>query len=98
MFHTSFNVHDCLSGKSILIKYWEVFLGLEAKYKWIKNLNIHTVNLLRNKYYHEIFIDRVLNKLKSFCESINKKSHTCEKGGAHLRISFWHLLMNSKNK
>ena len=27
-----------------------------------------------------------------------KKSHTCEKGGAHLRISFWHLLMNFKNK
>ena len=26
-----------------------------------------------------------------------KKSHTCE-GGAHLRISFWHLLMNLKNK
>ena len=26
----------------------------------------------------------------------NKKSHTCE-GGAHLRISFWHLLMNLKN-
>ena len=23
-----------------------------------------------------------------------EKSHTCEEGGAHLRISFWHLLMN----
>ena len=23
-----------------------------------------------------------------------KKSHMCEEGGAHLRISFWHLLMN----
>ena len=23
-----------------------------------------------------------------------KKSHTCEKSGAHLRISFWHLWMN----
>ena len=27
-----------------------------------------------------------------------KKSHTCEEGGAHLRISFWHLLMHLKNK
>ena len=27
-----------------------------------------------------------------------KKSHTYEEGGAHLRISFWHLLMNLKNK
>ena len=26
--------------------------------------------------------------------SFTKKSHTCEEGGAHLRISFWHLLMN----
>ena len=26
--------------------------------------------------------------------SLTKKSHTCEEGGAHLRISFWHLLMN----
>ena len=24
-----------------------------------------------------------------------KKSHTCEEGGAHLRISFWYLLMNN---
>ena len=29
------------------------------------------------------------------CDKWNKyKSHTCEEGGAHLRISFWHLLMN----
>ena len=26
------------------------------------------------------------------------KNHTCEEGGGHLRISFWHLLMNLKNK
>ena len=28
----------------------------------------------------------------------NKKSQTCEEGGRHLRISFWHLLMNLKKK
>ena len=27
----------------------------------------------------------------------NKKSHTCEEGGAHLRISVWHLLTKLKN-
>ena len=27
-----------------------------------------------------------------------QKSRTCEEGGAHFRISFWHLLMNLKNK
>ena len=26
--------------------------------------------------------------------SLTKKSDTCEEGGSHLRISFWHLLMN----
>ena len=25
---------------------------------------------------------------------IHKILHTCEEGGAHLRISFWHLLIN----
>ena len=29
--------------------------------------------------------------------SLTKKSHTCEEGEAHLRISFWHLLMNFEN-
>ena len=32
-----------------------------------------------------------------FNESHRGKSHTCEEGGAHLRISIWHLLMNLKN-
>ena len=29
---------------------------------------------------------------------IYEKSHTCGESGAHLRISFWYLLMNLKNK
>ena len=37
-----------------------------------------------------IFLEYYLKK--------SKKSHTCEEGGAHFRISFWHLLMNLKNK
>ena len=32
-----------------------------------------------------------------FKQSIDEKSHTCEEGRAHLRISVWHLLMNLKN-
>ena len=27
-----------------------------------------------------------------------KKSHTSEEGGAHLKIYFWHLLINLKSK
>ena len=31
--------------------------------------------------------------------AVNEKSHTCEEGGTHLRISFWHLLIHfKKNK
>ena len=30
--------------------------------------------------------------------SKSKKSHTCEKEAEHLRIYFWHLLMNLKKK
>ena len=29
--------------------------------------------------------------------SLTKKLHICEEGGAHLRIFFWHLLMNFEN-
>ena len=31
-------------------------------------------------------------------ENVDKKLHACEEGGAHLRISFWYLLINLKNK
>ena len=34
-------------------------------------------------------------KAKADTKCYEKKSHKCEEGGAHLRISFWHLLMNS---
>ena len=32
--------------------------------------------------------------LKGLDKDREKKSHTYEEGGAHLRIFFWHLLMN----
>ena len=38
-------------------------------------------------------LSRIFQKQKR-----NKKSHSCEEGGAPLRISFWHLLINLKNK
>ena len=43
-------------------------------------------------------MDHILYQI--FMISLNiylKKSYTCREGGAHLRISFWHLLMNLKN-
>ena len=41
-----------------------------------------------------IFKQKKKNKNKIYI----KKSDTSEEGGTHLRISFWHLLMNMKNK
>ena len=34
--------------------------------------------------------------LKGLDKDTEKKSHICEEGGAHLRISFWHLLTDFK--
>ena len=44
-------------------------------------------------------IQKVERKKQYISQNSNnskKKSHICEEGGAHLRISFWHLLMNLK--
>ena len=38
------------------------------------------------------------NQDKIHTNTAKEKSHTCEEGGACLRISFWHLLMNLKDK
>ena len=34
--------------------------------------------------------------IQLICHFQSIRSHTCQEGGAHLRISFWHLLMNFK--
>ena len=46
------------------------------------------------------FGTKVFFTIMMFNEALKscKKSHTCEEGGAPLTISFWHLLMNLKNK
>ena len=43
-------------------------------------------------------IRKILAKKMNFLGTETKKWHTCEEGGTHLRISFWNLLMNLKNK
>ena len=48
--------------------------------------------LLNNALYLIFFLCYYYNK-----KCIRKKLHLCEEAGAHLRISFWHLLMNLKN-
>ena len=36
--------------------------------------------------------------LHGYALNLEQQNHICEESGAHLRISFWHLLMNLKNK
>ena len=62
----------------------------------------YTLNIL-HLYFSSLKSDRSIPQVNFLKRSTNevqkqKKSHTCEEGGAHLRISFWHLLMNLKNK
>ena len=47
-------------------------------------------------YTHDVTYN--LSRRNNAHSDIYKKSHTREEGGAHLRISFWYLLMNLKNK
>ena len=44
------------------------------------------------------FSIKILSLRSPFGFDTETKSHTCEESGAHLKISFWHLLINLKNK
>ena len=60
---------------------------------------LETKNFSTESFNTESFSFRELQPLVSYKQvSCKKKSHTSEEGGAHFRISFWHLLMNLKNK
>ena len=57
-----------------------------------------------NSYFHQSFQEMDFRRtvflsclVKKAYKNKNKKSHTCEAGGTHLRISLWNLLMNLKN-
>ena len=47
---------------------------------------------------YKFTVFHTLDLLKTNFFITQTKSHTCEECGAHLRISFWHSLMNLKNK
>ena len=67
----------------------------------LKMIKIHTLQLIL-----VLLLSEKSENLANFSRSLfyvshhimKKKSHTCEDGEAHLRISFRHLLMNLKNK
>ena len=45
-------------------------------------------------FYFSLFYFKLKEKYQIKRKISIQKSHTCEEGGAHLRISFWHLLIN----
>ena len=71
----------CLK-KSCFPDYWKVSSVVPV----FKNVRERSIA----KNYHPLSFVFVVSK-------VFEKSHTSEEGGAHLRISFWHLLMNLKN-
>ena len=80
-------------------RYWRAFKNEAPKFSKI----YHTLAIT---IYHYCNLDLVVTIVKIiqniFENAKNKiffeKLGTCEEGGAHFRISFWHLLMNLKNK
>ena len=54
------------------------------------------VHSLERYWKNSVLVLRILLicKFLNFAVILTKKTHTCEEGGTHLRISFWHLLMN----
>ena len=58
---------------------------------------VYTLPLTLQLCYKPLdIIQRVTKSQKIHISShdVLQNSHTCEEGGAHLRISFWNLLMN----
>ena len=61
------------------------------------HLAIYTLPFTLQLCYNPLgILQRVTMSQKVHISShdVLQKSHTCEKGPAHLRISFWHLLIN----
>ena len=61
----------------------------------LKNPNIMLVGVSEGS---DIYISVKCNTHSHMLEPEHKKSHICEEGRAHLRISFLYLLMGLKNK
>ena len=67
---------SCDEGNNSIVfcmrRYQSVYVGKVILSSNKKTWTFHTVNLLTNPFWYEMFIYRVLNKLKIFYEAINK--------------------------
>ena len=68
---------------------------IDVKIDWLSEINLLIEYLSTRKIIWRI---QFISEGPSFSSLKDvKKSHTFQEGGAHLRISIWHLLMNLKN-
>ena len=68
---------------------------IDVKIDWLSEINLLIEYLSTRKI---IWRSQFISEGPSFSSLKDvKKSHTFQEGGAHLRISIWHLLMNLKN-
>ena len=94
---------NVLTVSSLIIFIWQKFISdirhdnqtcnksLKIKYNPLKELHNDTITRM---LLHFLVFPR---KLSPLVKKNKEKSCACEEGGSHLRISFWHLLMNLKN-
>ena len=76
-------------------------LGKDSLYvNWKKEIKIWEAfaSVSEEKCAPAIFMTLTREAREAILNMDIEKSHTCEEGGTQLRISFWHLLMNLKNK
>ena len=61
-------------------------------HRFIAYIMTYSIMITCNSFFTDI-----TRKFQINVSKLIKKSHTCEEGGAHLRISDWHLLVNLKS-
>ena len=85
----------------------EIDFRIQKKQKWTNydGTDESTADVLYCQQKIKLLLGSVVNPLHTWLKADFQnllfgciwKNHTCEEGGAHLRISVWHLLMNLKN-
>ena len=94
-----------LENRDEILKEYARYYKELLKVRPAENMEEKEIEKIVDKTFQEIIAEGVMDREITTTTEIRKaikgmkkkKSHICE-GGAHLRISFWHLLMNLKNK
>ena len=96
VFHIHFSkfyklLASCLTYRYNIVMIFSVDFTRAVKLTYWNSLSLQFISHLLVEF-HFMQPEQPLHGIQ-----LQEKSHTCEVGGAHLRISVWHLLMNLKN-